>query len=98
MYKFCSLCKECEPCVSFLNIYIISLLCFVYVEMSELIVLFCMMFHKNEVNSFDIASMEENSRSINIFSLSPMVNSSISLERGGQVNLSVITETILLQF
>ena len=64
--------------------------------MLELFVLFCMRFHRIGVSNFNIVSMEEKSGSRNIFSLSSMVKSSIGLERGGQVNLSIITETILL--
>ena len=60
--------------------------------MSESAVLFCMRFHRNKVIYFNIGSMEDNFGSRNIFSLSPMVKSSIGLERGGQVNLCIITE------
>ena len=63
--------------------------------MLELIVLFCMRFHRNEVSKFYIASMEEKFGFTNIFSLSAMGKSTIGLERGGQAKLCIITEIIL---
>ena len=50
------------------------------------------------MSNFNIASMEENFGSRNLFSLSSMVKSNIGLERGGQANLHVITEIILTYF
>ena len=47
------------------------------------------------VISFNIASMEENLGSRNLFSLSSVVKPNIGLERGGLVNLPIITEIIL---
>ena len=50
------------------------------------------------MSKFNIASMEENFGSRNLFSLSSMVKPNIGLERGGQANLCVITEIILTSF
>ena len=48
------------------------------------------------ISNFKIASMGGNFLSKNLFSLVSMVKSNIGLERGGQANLHVITETILI--
>ena len=50
------------------------------------------------MSNFNIASMEENFGSRNLFSLSSMVKSNIGLEMDGQENVHVITEIILTQF
>ena len=50
------------------------------------------------VISFNTPFMEENIRPRNLSSLSSMVKPHIGLERGGKVNLCIITEIILTQF
>ena len=49
-------------------------------------------------NNFNIGSMEEIFTVQEIISLNLTVNTNIGLERGGQMNLHVITEVILIQF
>ena len=49
-------------------------------------------------NNFNIGSMEENFTVQEIDTLNLTVKANLGLERGGQMNLHVITEVILIQF
>ena len=48
------------------------------------------------ISNFNIASMEENLGSRNTSSLSSVVKSDTGVEKGGQANLHIITEIILM--
>ena len=49
-------------------------------------------------NNFSIRSMEDTLTAQEIVSLDLTLKTNIRLERGGQLNLHVITEVILIQF